>query len=228
MRRLPFVLAAVPAAVSLLASPVCAQAAGHGIAGVKGQATFYDLRSGGGNCSYLTPPADGLYVALSPGEYAGGAACGGYLDVTGPRGTVRVKVVDQCPECRKGQLDLSRKGFARVADPGKGLARVTYRPVRDPRVGAPLSFRVKEGSSRWWLGLLVIDHGNPLTSVEVRGAGGVWHKLARTDYNYWIASSGAGKGPLTVRVTDSRGHRAIAKRVRLAPAVTQRTTATMY
>ncbi|WP_214415194.1 expansin EXLX1 family cellulose-binding protein [Sphaerisporangium fuscum] len=228
MRRLPSALAAVLAAASLLPSPASARAGGHGSAGVKGQATFYELRSGGGNCSYLTPPADGLYVALSPGEYAGAAACGGYLDVTGPRGTVRVKVVDQCPECARGQLDLSRAAFARIADPGKGTAGVTYRPVRDPRVGAPLSFRVKEGSSRWWLALLVIDHGNPLRSVEVRGTDGGWHKLARTDYNYWIASSGMGKGPFTVRVTDSRAHRATAERVRLAPALIQRAAATMY
>jgi expansin (peptidoglycan-binding protein) len=194
---------------------------------VKGKATFYELQSGGGNCSYPSPPADGLYVALSPSEYAAAAACGGYLSVTGPRGTVQVKVVDQCPECPAGHIDLSRAAFARVADPGKGMAGVTYSPLRDPRVGKPLSFRVKEGSSQWWLALLVVDHGNPLASVEVK-SGGAWRKLARADYNYWIAESGAGQGPFDVRVTDTRGHRVTAKRVRLAPAAVQRTATKMY
>ncbi|WP_223166868.1 expansin EXLX1 family cellulose-binding protein [Nonomuraea sp. SYSU D8015] len=227
MRRLPSVLAAALAATSLLPATVApAQAAGG--KAIRGKATFYELQSGGGNCSYPSPPADNLYVALSPREYAAAAACGGYLNVTGPRGTVRVKVVDQCPECPAGHIDLSRTAFARVADPGKGMAGVTYRPVGNPRVGRPLSFRVKEGSSQWWLALLVVDHGNPLASVEVKAAGGAWRKLARADYNYWIAESGMGRGPFAVRVTDTRGHRVTVKRVRLAPAVIQRTTTRMY
>ncbi|MGN9845292.1 expansin EXLX1 family cellulose-binding protein [Nonomuraea sp. H19] len=242
MRRFPPVLAAVLAATSLLPAHALAQSARSGessaatrvqakaVGGkaIRGKATFYELQSGGGNCSYPSPPAGNLYVALSPSEYAAAAACGGYLNVTGPRGTVRVKVVDQCPECPTGHIDLSRTAFARVADPGKGMAGVTYRPVRNPRVGKPLSFRVKEGSSQWWLALLVIDHGNPLTSVEVKGAGGAWRKLARADYNYWIAESGMGRGPFTVRLTDTLGHRVTAQRVRLAPAVIQRTTTKMY
>ncbi|MFD1547430.1 expansin EXLX1 family cellulose-binding protein [Nonomuraea guangzhouensis] len=223
MRLLPPVLATALAATSLLPAPALAQAKA-----IKGQATMYELQSGGGNCSYPSSPAGNLYAALSPGEYAAAAACGGYLDVTGPKGTVRVKVVDQCPECAAGHIDLSRTAFARVADPAKGLVGVTYRPVSNPRVGSPLSFRVKEGSSQWWLALLVIDHGNPLTSVEVKGAGGAWRKLARADYNYWIADSGAGQGPFTVRVTDTRGHKVTAKGIRLAPAAVQRTTTKMY
>ncbi|WP_248963312.1 expansin EXLX1 family cellulose-binding protein [Sphaerisporangium perillae] len=240
MRRLVSVLATALAATSLLPAPAAlAQPARSAESNaitrvdaatsvVKGKATFYELRPGGGNCSYPSAPAGSLYVALSPREYAGGTACGGYLSVTGPRGTVRVKVVDQCPKCPAGHIDLSRTAFARVADPGKGMAGVTYRPVRDPRIGRRLSFRVKEESSRWWLALLVIDHGNSLTSVEMRGGGGAWRELARTDYNYWIARSGMGPGPFTVRVTDRRGHQATVRRVRLAPAVIQRTTAKMY
>ena len=61
-----------------------------------GTATHYVL-SGTGNCSYPAPPADGLYVALSPAEYDGAAACGGYVEVTGPDGSVRAEVIDQCP-----------------------------------------------------------------------------------------------------------------------------------
>ncbi|WP_327587601.1 expansin EXLX1 family cellulose-binding protein [Nonomuraea sp. NBC_00507] len=242
MRRLPFVLAAALTATSLLPAPALAKSARSGESAAatrapakpvvgkatRGKATLYELQSGGGNCSYPSPPADNLYVALSPREYAAAAACGGYLNVTGPKGTVRVKVVDQCPECPAGHIDLSRTAFARVVDPGKGTAVVSYRPVGNPRVGRPLSFRVKEGSSQWWLALLVIDHGNPLASVEVKAAGGAWRKLARADYNYWIAQSGAGQGPFAVRVTDTRGHRVTANGVRLAPAVIQRSTTKMY
>jgi expansin (peptidoglycan-binding protein) len=237
MRRLPAVLAAALAATSLLPASALAESDRSGkmtaatsasVKATSGKATFYELRSGGGNCSYPSRPAGNLYVALSRGEYRAAGACGGYLTVTGPKGSVRVKVVDQCPECPAGHIDLSRRAFARVADPGKGMVGVTYSPAANPKIGKPLSFRVKEGSSRWWLALLVIDHGNPLASVETKTAGGAWRKLARADYNYWVAESGAGQGPFSVRVTDTRGHRVTADGVRLAPATVQRTTTKMY
>ena len=77
-------------------------------------ATYYSSR-GMGNCSYPRPPADGLYVALSTPEYAKAARCGGYLEVRGPDGSVRVKVVDRCPGCAAGHVDLSEAAFARLA-----------------------------------------------------------------------------------------------------------------
>ncbi|ETK36025.1 expansin EXLX1 family cellulose-binding protein [Microbispora sp. ATCC PTA-5024] len=194
----------------------------------RGTATFYELRSGGGNCSYPAPPAGGLYVALSPAEYAKGARCGGYLTVAGPKGTVRVKIVDQCPPCRTGQLDLSRAAFARIADPARGAAAVRYRLAADPRPSGRLAFRVKEGSSQWWLALLVMDHGNPLASVEV-GQGGRWRPLVRTEYNYWVAQDpGAGPGPFTIRVTDVRGHRGTVRKVRLSVGALQRSRVRLY
>ncbi|MFI6734135.1 expansin EXLX1 family cellulose-binding protein [Nonomuraea sp. NPDC050451] len=237
MRRLTAILAAALAATSLLPASALARSGRSGESNaatsarakaISGKATFYELRSGGGNCSYPSPPAGDLYVALSRSEYAAARACGGYLNVKGPKGSVQVKVVDQCPECPAGHIDLSRKAFARVADPGKGMVGVTYSPAANPKLAKPLAFRVKEGSSQWWLALLVIDHGNPLTSVEVKSAGGAWRKLARADYNYWVAESGAGQGPFSVRVTDTRGHRVTANGVRLTPAAVQRTTTKMY
>ena len=173
----------------------------------RGVATFYPSVNGGGNCSFVTPPPGNLVVALSPGEYAAAGACGSYLDVTGPRGHVRVKVVDQCPECATGHIDLSREAFTRIADPVQGLVPVTFRAVVDPAVPGPLSFRIKEGASRWWFAVLVDNHGDPLSRVEVRSGGGAWHAVSRKDYNYWIFQSGLGPGPFSIRVSDVYGHR---------------------
>jgi expansin (peptidoglycan-binding protein) len=193
-----------------------------------GQATFYDLQSGGGNCSYVGPPADNLFVALSPGEYDNAAACGGYLDVTGPKGKVRVKIVDQCPECATGHIDLSRAAFTKIADPVQGIVTVTYRAVVNPPLPAPLSFRIKEGASQFWFALLVIDHGNPLAKVEARSGSSAFRSLARADYNYWLADSGLGAGPFTIRLTDVYGQRVTASGIRMAPAQIQRTSTVMY
>jgi expansin (peptidoglycan-binding protein) len=208
---------AIPLMAIVLAPQTAPQSAPH-------SATFYDLAGHRGNCSYAAP-ANGLYVALATPDYAKGAYCGAYLDVTGPRGKVRVKIVDSCPPCPKGRIDLSARAFARVADPAKGLVSVSYKIARNPRAGH-LAFRVKDGSSRWWMGLLVYNHGNPLRSVEIRTPSG-WRALTHTDYNYWLTDN-PGPGPFTVRVSDVRGHRAIVKRVELAPEKLQRTVTRLY
>lgn len=192
-----------------------------------GKATFYELRQLG-NCSFRNVAVDDLYVALGPPEYAEAAACGGFLQVTGPKGSVRVKVVDQCPECARGHLDLSRAAFARIADPSAGTVSIRYSTVADPAGAGTLSFRVKEGSSRFWFALLVDGHGNTLRSVEVRSGSGAWRTLERADFNYWISETGAGTGPFQVRVRDTRGRTVLANGIKLQPGAIQRTTLQMY
>ncbi|WP_233579461.1 MULTISPECIES: expansin EXLX1 family cellulose-binding protein [Micromonospora] len=215
--------AAAPLAPAALLAPPAAGTVG------KGKATFYDSTGTDGNCSYPTAPAARLYVALGPDEYADGAACGGYLDVTGPKGTVRVMVADQCPECAPGHLDLSREAFTRIADPVRGVVDVSYRLVVDPPLTGPLTFRIKEGASQWWFAVLVAGHGNPLRAVEVRhGSSGNWRAASRQSYNYWLIDSGAGPGPFQIRVTDTRGHRVTAAGIRMTPGQVQRSTVRMY
>ena len=202
-----------------------AQAGGQ----ASGEATHYELAAGGmGNCSYPSPPAGQLYVALSPSEYGAAAACGSYLQVTGPGGSVTVEVVDQCPECQAGHIDLSEQAFARIAPLSAGLVPVSYHTIADPPLPAPLSLLVKTGSSAYYLALLPINNGNPLASVAVRQASGGWQELARTTYGYWLASSGAGPGPFTVRLTDSLGHQATVNGITISPGVVQPTGTSMY
>ncbi|WJK40282.1 expansin EXLX1 family cellulose-binding protein [Solwaraspora sp. WMMA2056] len=207
------------------ASPACAAPPAGGNT-YQGKATFYDSQGQGGNCSFDSAPADRMYVALGPSEYADAAACGGHLDVTGPRGSVRVVVMDQCPECATGHIDLSREAFARIADPVQGIVAVTYRAVVDPPTG-PLALRVKEGSSQWWFAVRVTNHGNPLAAVEAKVGSG-YRKLVRHDYNYWLADSGLGPGPYTLRITDVYGNQASVSGVKLAPEQTQTTGVRLY
>jgi hypothetical protein len=118
--------------------------------------------------------------------------------------------------------------FARIAPLSAGLVSVTYRAVADPALPAPVALRVKEGSSRYWLALLAMNTGNPLASVQAESAAGGWRDLVRADYDYWIASSGAGDGPFTVRLTDTAGHRVTVRGVTLEPGVIQGTGIRMY
>jgi expansin len=189
-------------------------------------ATHYVLQ-GLPNCSYPSPPADGLFVALPPAEYGSAAACGGYLQVNGPDGSVRVKVIDQCPDCASGHVDLSEAAFAKLAPLSAGLINVTYAYLSDPPPPGPVSIEVKQGSSQYWLALLADNTGNPLASVQVETPSG-WLSLARASYNYWIAQSGSGPGPFTVRLTDTQGHQATVSGITLSPGAVQPTGTWMY
>lgn len=212
---------AAPACAAALAAPPTGDTV-H-----SGKATFYDSAGAGGNCSFPSAPADRLYVALGPSEYASAAACGGYLDVTGPKGKVRVVVMDQCPECAPGHIDLSKEAFARIADPVQGLVPVTYRAVVNPPVSGPLTFRMKDGASQWWFAVQVGNHGTPLRSVEAKGSGGSFRAAARQDYNYWIVDGGMGAGPYSIRVTDVYGRQATATTIRMLPEQVQRSTVSL-
>ena len=180
------------------------------------------------NCSYPSPPSDDLFVALPPSEYDGAAACGGYLAVTGPDGSVTVQVIDQCPDCAAGHIDLSEPAFAKLAPLGAGLINVRYQYLADPPLSGPITMEVKSGSSQYWLALLADNTGNPLASVQVETASGGWISLARASYNYWIAQSGAGAGPFTVRLTDTEGNQVTVHNVGLDPGAVQSTGVYMY
>jgi expansin len=226
-------IAAVGVAVAVGVAQVaggqaCAAVVSGGAGGGTGSriATHYVLQ-GLPNCSYPSPPSDGLYVALPPADYASAAACGGYLEVTGPHGSVRVKVTDQCPDCAAGHIDLSETAFAALAPLSAGLISVSYSSLADPLLPGPVSVEVKQGSSQYWLALLADNTGNPLAAVQVRTSSG-WLSLARASYDYWIASSGAGAGPFTVRLTDIEGHQVTVSGITLSPGTVQSTGTWMY
>jgi expansin len=208
------VLAGAVAVAVLLRSPACA--APPTTSPHKGKATYYDLAGTQGNCSF-PPPADDLYVALGPNEYAAGAACGGYLDVTGPKGKVRVKVFDSCPECGTGHLDLSRTAFRRIGNEIDGIIPITYKAVRNPRTPGPVSITFVDGTSRYYWAALIDNHANPLRSVRTKGPGGSWMTATRTDYNTWVINRDVGNGPFAVRMTDIYGHTGTATNIKLIP-----------
>ena len=224
----------VAAAVIALAAGLCQVAGGPASAAtvpaagsVSGIATHYVLRSVG-NCSYPGPPANHMFVALSAAEYHGAAPCGSYLQVTGPHGSVRVEVIDQCPECKRGHIDLSEAAFAKLAPLRDGIIKVSYQTIKNPPLPGPVGFVVKNGSSRWWLALCVLNTGNAIASVQVETAQGGWLKLTHTNWNGWIAQQGAGPGPFTVRVTDVLHHQVTIRNVALKPGKVQRTGTWMY
>ena len=172
-----------------------------------GQATFY-AADGGGSCSFDPSPTNLMVGAMNRTDYHASLLCGAYVQITGPKATIVVRIVDQCPECPAGNIDLSREAFAQIADPIEGRVPITWRLV-SPDLAGPIVYHFKDGSSKWWLAVQIRNHRNPVWSVEFRDADGVFKRLERQDYNYFIQPDGL-PGPvpesLTLRVGDIYGH----------------------
>jgi expansin (peptidoglycan-binding protein) len=174
-----------------------------------GVATYYDA-TGAGACSF-DPSPDALDVAaLDMPEWDGSALCGACAAVSGPKGSVTVRIVDLCPGCEQGHLDLSMQAFAQIADVAAGRVPITWQLVSCD-VGGNLAYRFKEGSSQYWTAIQVRNHRLPVTGLEVRvGDGGSWQAVARSDYNYFVDAGGVGTtGPFAVRVTASDGQQLV-------------------
>lgn len=92
---------------------------------VSGEATYY--ATGGAGACGLKPRANDLMVAaMNKPQYAK-SVCGKCAQVTGPKGTtVKVRIVDLCPGCRRGDLDLSKQAFGAIAALSTGRVRITW------------------------------------------------------------------------------------------------------
>jgi expansin (peptidoglycan-binding protein) len=218
------VLAGILGVAMLLTNGGSACAAPPSTTQKSGKATFYDLAGTSGNCS-LEVPADDLYVALGPSEYSAGASCGAYLDVTGPKGKVRVKVFDSCPECPAGHIDLSRTAFKKIGNEIDGIIPIKYKLVTNPSTPAGISVRIKEGASQYWFAARIDNHANLLSKVQVASGSGSFKSAHRTDYNYWLIDAGAGPGPFKIKITDVYGNTATVTGIKMSPGSVQKTSA---
>lgn len=94
-----------------------------------GEATYYDA-NGTGACGF--PASSDFMVAAINDEQYSKANCGKCVSVTGPRGTAVVRIVDKCPGCDSGDLDLSETAFGKVARLADGRVKITWRFVPCP------------------------------------------------------------------------------------------------
>ncbi|MFF5228750.1 expansin EXLX1 family cellulose-binding protein [Dactylosporangium sp. NPDC000521] len=190
-----------------------------------GSASYYSTNRNG-MCNLGAPSTD-AYAAIGPAEWAGGAACGSYLAVTGPNGqTTTVQVVDQCPSCPAGKIDLSKGAFSRIGSVSAGIIQITYGTVRDPDLPGPLKVRAKGGTGYSSLSVVLDNHGNRLSTVELQTAAG-WTPLKHNTDNTWTGPSGL-TGPVTLRVTDASGHQVTLPGIALGSSAFQQTATLMY
>lgn len=169
----------------------------------EGEGTYYDA-DGSGNCTFPPSPGDLMVAAMNDGQYEGSAVCGICAHVTGPLGEVTVRIVDRCPECAPGDLDLSPQAFDRIAEHAHGRVPIRWREV-PCEVASPIVYHFKDGSNPWWAAIQIRNHRNRVVRLEVLDDDGRATELPRVDYNYFLAESGLGEGPYRLRVTDVYG-----------------------
>jgi expansin (peptidoglycan-binding protein) len=171
----------------------------------QGIATYYDA-NGDGACMFGPSPNDLLVAAMNAEEYDNAANCGAYLHLSGPKGELNVRVVDLCPECKAGHLDLSPQAFSQLGDPVQGVIPITWQLI-SPEISGPIAYHFKDGSNQWWTAVQIRNHRNPITKLEYLNASGQWVDVPRTNYNYFVQTNpGMGPGPYTFRVTDWYGN----------------------
>ena len=172
-----------------------------------GEGTFYTLTDVV-NCG-LPVSADKMIGAMNNGDYANAWLCGAFVEVTGPKGTITVQIVDQCPECAPGDIDLSAEAFPKIADPVQGRVDISWRVI-SPDTSSPVVYHFKEGSNQWWTAIQIRNHRNPIYKVEYQDSNGQFREIPRENYNYFVGDSREGNemgpGPYTLRITDIYGH----------------------
>lgn len=169
-----------------------------------GIATYYSA-TGNGACLFGESPGDLLVAALNAEEYDNATWCGAYVRVSGPNGEVTVRIVDLCPECLAGHLDLSQEAFALIAPLHLGIVPITWQVV-SPALAGPIAYHFKDGSNQWWTAVQIRNSRNPVAQLEY-WSGSAWVNVPRTSYNYFVQTGpGMGPGPYSFRVTDHYGH----------------------
>ncbi|KAL1793615.1 hypothetical protein ACET3X_008597 [Alternaria dauci] len=184
-----------------------------------GEATFYGGNTQGGMCSLTgyTLPAGVYGTALSDSNWEGASNCGVCVQVTGPSGKkIKAMVTDQCPGCGPNHLDLYTDAFGALAELQKGIINVSW-DVIPCGITTPIVLKNKEGTSRWWFSMQVMNSNVPVSKLEVSTNGGAtWQATTRQPYNFFEKQTGFGTDVVDIKVTSKSGQSIIVKNVSIA------------
>jgi expansin (peptidoglycan-binding protein) len=168
-------------------------------AGESGDGTYYDA-DGTGNCSFDASPNDLMVAAMNKPDYGNAVWCGACLAVTGPMGnTITVRVVDSCPGCSHGDLDLSETAFGMLSPLSAGRIAISWHEVPCD-VSGPIAYNFQSGASQYYVAIQIRNSRYPIATIASGS-----DQLAEQSYDYFVAASGLGVGPYDLRVTDERG-----------------------
>ncbi|ORX55930.1 hypothetical protein BCR36DRAFT_174203 [Piromyces finnis] len=186
-----------------------------------GDGTTYGDPVTGGYCMMPDSEAytkDMMFAAMNLPQYNISAGCGSCLilaQADKPERVIRVRVVDRCGECPKGDIDLSNTAWkALTGDFIPGRVKIIWSIVPctetwydyPPLVeeGSPIKLKWKMASSVYWGGIQAFNTRYPVTSIE-RWDGNDWVHLKRDDMFHYMWEGTIPNTPMKVRVTQGDG-----------------------
>lgn len=180
-----------------------------------GEGTQYGGIAGsdGGNCGIYVEEGDFYHCAMNHIQYDSSSACGGCVRILGPKDEITLQVVDRCPECKIGDIDLSTEAFEKIAQLKDGRIPIRWQYV--PCDGSDdIKIRFAAGSSQFYFKALFYNTRYRIAKVEYQRLNGDFTPIHREMYNYFVEQSGIDEekskiGPYTFRLTDSEGQQII-------------------
>lgn len=188
-----------------------------------GEGTHYILSSNDtGNCSFDHNNINPFYIgAINAIDYGSADLCGTCINITGPNGMVKVKIIDQCPECLEGDIDLSPEAFKKLAPLVIGRIPISWKIIPCEVIGN-ISLYYKNGSNPFWTAVQVRNHKNPIEKLAFwDNSSASYIDLPREKYNFFVKNNGMGVGPHQFRITDIYGDIKIVKNMNLLPNIEQ-------
>ncbi|KAL4146560.1 hypothetical protein PRNP1_012424 [Phytophthora ramorum] len=178
----------------------------------EGDGTPYDLSAVGmGNCAFMSSwsQASTNYVAVNQAQWDSQTHCGQCIEATcidskckNKDTSVTLQVVDRCPECKYGDLDMSPSALTKIVGHNPGRIKIGWKYVDCPSPGT-IKVCLKQGSNPWWVAIQPTNARTAVKSVSINGKAGT---MLDSGYHFYIQSKD--KVPfdkLTVDVTSVDG-----------------------
>ncbi|ETI44412.1 hypothetical protein F441_10806 [Phytophthora nicotianae CJ01A1] len=177
---------------ALLALGVTAVSAGQTY--YQGDGTPYNLDAvGNGNCAFMSSwsQASTNYVAVNQAQWDGLKHCGQCIEATciDPKckknTAVILQVVDRCPECKYGDLDMSPSALTKIVGYNPGRIKIGWKYVDCPNPGT-IKVCLKKGSNPWWVAIQPANTRIAVKGLSINGKAG---KLLDGAFYYQIDSA---------------------------------------
>lgn len=145
----------------------------------QGEGTSYSLgEPSGGNCNLMNYPSDATtkYAALNAAQWDSTMNCGRCAQVTctdalcanAPQSSEIVYIVDQCPGCEDGDLDLSPEVFESITGLSYTRVSVEWSFVDCPVEGS-IEYCLKTGSNSFWTAVQPTNMVAGVKSLSING-----------------------------------------------------------
>ncbi|CAH0476001.1 unnamed protein product [Peronospora belbahrii] len=143
-----------------------------------GDGTSYNLgQPSAGNCNMMSSLdfATMDYVALNDAQWDGLQNCGRCAEVScvdercaDQSKSIVVQILDRCPDCRYGDLDLSQSVFKTLTGSTPARYRIKWKLVTCPVLGN-VKYCLKGGSNSYWLAVQPTNVATGIKHLQING-----------------------------------------------------------